>query len=64
MNPENLIKAHQSAAFVAAEIREAHKAAIDGGEHFAEILLLDLIGEAVALETKLARLVEAAIKTP
>jgi hypothetical protein len=56
---ENLLKAQQTVSLAAQDIRAAHKAAIRENQ-FAEILLLDLLTEAIALEKKLNQMVAAA----
>lgn len=56
---EQLSKAHHSALFLKDEIRDAHAAAVAAGNQFAEIAIFDLISEAVALEQKVKRLLEA-----
>jgi hypothetical protein len=55
---ENLVKAQQGMNLVVSDLRSAHRAAIRENQ-FAEILLLDLIGEAVALENKLKQMAQA-----
>lgn len=60
MKTENVTKANHSAQFLVRDIVAAHKDAVESGNQFAEIILLDLIEAAAKLEQKLKRLAAAA----
>lgn len=63
MRTENLLKCCDSFSFFFAELREAHTAAVNSGNEFAEIALFSLIEEAAKMKPKLARVKDAAIQT-
>ena len=60
MKTENLTKASDSFDFFFSELREAHTDAVNSGNQFAEIALFSLIESAAKMQTKLARVKEAA----
>lgn len=55
MDKESITKAAQAANLLSGDLREAHKASCDAGGPL-EILLRDLLGQAVVLETRLKEL--------
>jgi len=60
MKTENLTKACHSFDFFFYELREAHTDAVNSENQFAEIALFSLIESAATMQTKLARVKEAA----
>lgn len=56
---EYIRAAHLHAKNSASAIRYAHSLSCKANRQFEEMVLIDLIGEAVALEKKLARMVDA-----
>lgn len=60
MKTENLTKACDSFDFFFSELREAHTDAVNSDNQFAEIALFSLIESAAKMQTKLARVKEAA----
>ena len=60
MKTENLTKACDSFDFFFSELREAHTDAVNSENQFAEVALFSLIEEAVAMQTKLNRVRDAA----
>ena len=63
MNTENLEKASHEADFLTSDLRHAHSDAICAGNHFAAIVLLDLIKDAAALQERIRRVYDAATAT-
>jgi hypothetical protein len=57
---ENLTKATQAMNLTVSDIRAAHKSAIHENQ-MAEILLLELLAQSVALEKRLKQLEQAAL---
>jgi len=53
MKTENLTKAFHAAQFSVNDIRAAHADAISADNQFAEIVLLDILEMAIAMESKL-----------
>jgi len=60
MKTENLMKACDSFDFFFSELREAHTDAVNSENQFAEVALFSLIEEAAKMQTKMARVKEAA----
>jgi hypothetical protein len=60
MNPENLIKAHQSIELAVADLRAALTDAIYSDNRFAEITVRHALEDAAILEWRLKNLTEAA----
>ncbi len=60
MKTENLTIAAHSVGFLVSDLRKAHSDAIASGNRFAEIAILAVLGEAVALKDKITALVDAA----
>lgn len=60
MKTENLTKACNSFDFFFSELRESHTDAVNSDNQFAEIALFSLIESAAQMQTKLARVKEAA----
>ena len=55
-----LSEAHESALATTAAVKLAHRTAVNSGGEFAQLYLLDLIGEAARLDAKLQSAMEAA----
>lgn len=57
------MKACDSFAFFFSELREAHTDAVNSENPFAEIAMFTLIEDAAKMQTKLARVKDAAMQT-
>ena len=60
MKTENLTKASHEADYLLSDLRHAHSDAVRSGNRFAEILLLNLIKDAAALDLRIKQVREAA----
>ena len=60
MKTENLEKASHEVDYLLSDLRYAHSDAVRSGNRFAEILLLNLIKDAVALDLRIKQVREAA----
>lgn len=59
MKTENIEKAHQTSEVLRNDLRKAFGDAIDSGNQFAEIVILDVLKKATELESKIKHIMIA-----